>query len=162
ARGWPDAKTIGLAAARVRGPPVDNRACSGKHERLRKQPWVLLPDDHLPPWVRYLAPGPHVPAHAKSDADTPQTLPVHGCATLLRPAPSCVLAHHPPSTWRPTASPPNVRTTCATIASPVGPPGWPRAMSPPSVLNGIRPPNAVAPSSTSRSPSPSAQKPSSS
>jgi hypothetical protein len=67
-----------------------------------------------------------------------------------------------PVTWRSPASPRSCTTASCTIASPVGPAGWPRAISPPSVLNGMRPPGPVSPASSSFSASPSAQKPSSS
>ncbi len=54
-----------------------------------------------------------------------------------------------PSTCRPVASPRSCSTASCSMAMPVGPPGCPRASSPPSVLNGMRPPGPVSPSTTS-------------
>ena len=94
------------------------------------------------PWSAF----PSVPSRL-----TVQTLP---------PPTRCASATRAPSTWRPVGLAPQLlHAIRGSMARPVGPPGWPRAISPPSVLNGMRPPGPVSPSSTSLSPSPSPQKP---
>ena len=86
---------------------------------------------------------------------TPSRLTV----AMLPPPTRWARATRASSTWRPSASPRSCSTASCSMATPVGPPGCPRASSPPSVLNGMRPPGPVSPSTTSFSASPSAQKP---
>src|SRR5437773_4484961 len=59
------------------------------------------------------------------------------------------------------ASPRSCNAVSQICASPAGPPGCPRAMSPPSVDTGTRPPSAKSPRSIAASASPAPQSPSS-
>src|SRR5437773_1095444 len=119
----------------------------------------------------------HVPAVAfasqgkiKSLAVSRNDIPLRECYSrtsmwMMHTLPPPIMWQRPTRasfTCRRPASPRSWSVVSQIWARPVGPPGWPRAMSPPSVDTGTRPPGAKLPRSIAASASPSAQRPSSS